>query len=389
MLSAWRKSDRVIGVLAGSTAIFGIAVSAPWEAQEASAEASHSSAHNFRHLIGGGWKLPTTYCEPTVATTDAPYPSWTRRTLASLWLASLPLPRVILPNDPDLTLSQRHRRERQQCDLDMYDLQVEIRQAIQLPGEETQRAVGNLLKRSYEILYGPNLGPQDRQNFLQQYGCTGWTEAGLVTLLELGASRGFVEIAAGNGQWARILNDRYLESEYYAQQLKRGKFEFCLAYDNMSALPLNPEVYHKRTKPYHDYFYDNVQNVDSISDVLKQWQCRSRVLLLVYPSPDSGMAVEAIQAYAEISPLNDTVVYVGEGRGGANANDAFFDYLENGEWILWQILPVRVFGTKGFEQLYIFKRRKSNGEFILPVTRCRSVLVGCSSFSFGSLFTRF
>ena len=238
-------------------------------------------------------------------------------------------------------------------------IQFEIQQKLQSPNP--QKEITALVEKSYEILYGPNLMPIDRQNFLQQYGCTGWTEEVIVTLLERGASRGFVEIGAGNGQWARVLNDRYQESEYVERQSKKV-FEVCLAFDDMSALPLNPAVYHTRTKAFHDFFYHHVQPCDSIERVLNQWQCRGRILLLVYPSPDSDMAMNAIEEYANASPMNDTVVYVGEGRGGANANDKFFDYLENGDWILESILPVRIFGTKGFEQLYVLKRKDQQHE---------------------------
>eukprot|EP00540_Astrosyne_radiata_P006207 CAMPEP_0116857480 /NCGR_PEP_ID=MMETSP0418-20121206/20572_1 /TAXON_ID=1158023 /ORGANISM="Astrosyne radiata, Strain 13vi08-1A" /LENGTH=78 /DNA_ID=CAMNT_0004491159 /DNA_START=114 /DNA_END=350 /DNA_ORIENTATION=+ len=54
---------------------------------------------------------------------------------------------------------------------------------------------------------------------------------------------------------------------------------------------------------------------------------------------------------------NDTIVYVGEGRGGANANDAFFDYLEQEGWILMKILNVKA-PPKGYEQLYLLKKKK-------------------------------
>jgi hypothetical protein len=263
---------------------------------------------------------------------------------------------VVIPGDPDLNLESRRIRDRQKSDRALEDLQSVIQRTIREAGGDVEKKVGELLLRSYEILYGPDTHPQQRQAFLQQYGCTGWTEEVIITLLELGASRGFVEIGAGNGQWARILTDRYLESEYFSQNPKKT-FEFCLAYDNMSALPLNPEVYHERTQPYHRFFYPNVQPCNSIDNVLGQWKCRGRVLLLVYPSPGNDMAADALKAYAEISPLNDTVVYVGEGRGGANANDAFFDCVESGEWILAQMIPVRIFGSKGYEKLHVLKRK--------------------------------
>jgi len=181
-------------------------------------------------------------------------------------------------------------------------------------------------------------------------------------LLHLGKGRGFVEIGAGNGQWARALTDAYKASEHAKEmKTKKIRFDFVLAYDDMSGLPLDPDVYHPRTKPFTAYFYDKVQPCDSISRILTQWTCRGRVLLLVFPSPGSDMAIQALQAYESISPMNDTVVYVGEGKGGANANDAFFDHLESsGNWILYKILPVKSFGAKGYEKLYVLKR-KPNG----------------------------
>ena len=138
-------------------------------------------------------------------------------------------------------------------------------------------------------------------------------------LINLAEWRGFVEIGAGNGQWARALTERYSESGMSDDNSRA--FDFVLAYDDMSELPLSPEIYHEHTQPAHDYFYSRVHKCESIESVFRQWSCRGRVLLLVYPSPGS-MAISAVKAYAELGPENDTVVYVGEGRGGANANDA-------------------------------------------------------------------
>jgi hypothetical protein len=67
--------------------------------------------------------------------------------------------------------------------------------------------------------------------------------------------------------------------------------------------------------------------------------------------------VKAAAAYVEVSPIfNDTIVYVGEGCGGANADDAFFFLVESGDWILVQVLPVKSFSETGFETLYVLKR---------------------------------
>jgi hypothetical protein len=300
-------------------------------------------------------------------------PSFLQRTLYKLNLASLPLPRLMQPNDGDLTLSARCIRQRQQDDQRIRQLQQELLTAIH---EKNQALAASLLTRIYTILYGINnnvdsttssqmsFSPQDRQDFLQRYGCTGWTEHILMVLLELGQDRGLVEMGAGQGQWARALTDRHFklqDSSLSSIKQKQTKhFEFVLAYDNKSALPLNPEIYHNKTLPYQQHFYDKVQdcsNDTTFQSIFRSWECRGRVLLLVYPGPDD-MAVNALKAYTEADArFNDTLVFVGEGRGGANANDAFFDRLESGDWVLETILPVRVFGTKGYERMFVFKRR--------------------------------
>jgi hypothetical protein len=70
----------------------------------------------------------------------------------------------------------------------------------------------------------------------------------------------------------------------------------------------------------------------------------------------------AATSYVDVSPpvFNDTIVYVGEGRGRANADGAFFDLLESGDWVLVQVMPVQSFGDKGFKKMYVLKRVASS-----------------------------
>jgi hypothetical protein len=180
-------------------------------------------------------------------------------------------------------------------------------------------------------------------------------------LLDLAATRGIVEIGAGHGQWSRVLTDRYKQQQKASSTspntpTSSKHFDFVLAYDDMSELPLDARIYNDRTQPYHDFFYSQVRKSHSVESVLQQWQCRSRVLLLVFPPP-GDMAFHAASTYVDVSPVfNDTIVYVGEGRGGANADDAFFDLVESGDWVLVKVMPVQSFGDKGFEKLYVLKR---------------------------------
>jgi hypothetical protein len=296
--------------------------------------------------------------------TPPPVTSWTRRSLSAIGLTSLPIPRVLTKNDPALRLNSRLLRQRHQDDLALNKLQ---QQMVPLLQQGDKVAAGAMLKRSFEIIYGANLKPQDRQDFLQRYGCTGWTEDIIAVLLDLAKQRGIVEIGAGHGQWSRVLTDRYKQQQQKEQSstapnTKSSKhFDFVLAYDDMSELPLDARIYNDRTQPYHDYFYSQVRKSHSVESVLQQWQCRSRVLLLVFPPP-GDMAFNAAISYVDVSPAtNDTIVYVGEGRGGANADDAFFDLMESGDWVLVKAMPVQSFGDKGFEKLYVLKRVASVG----------------------------
>lgn len=279
-------------------------------------------------------------------------PSWIRRQLYS-WkiIPSLPIPRVLHQFDPDLTLAYKQQSQRERDENRVRQLQQELQLSI---NKSDKKSIGETLKEIYEILYGKDVLPQDRQDFLMRYGCTGFTNEILDRLVEIGQNRGIVEIGAGNGQWARALHDRYQNTTLNTKHKK--SFDFIMAFDNMSQLPLNPKIYHKKTQPHHDFFYEKVQKCDTELSVLKHFVCRGRILLLVYPSP-GDMAHQAIQTYAETSDRNDTVVYVGEGRGGANANDAFFDYLESGDWVLLETHAVLPFGDKGYEKAFIFVKR--------------------------------
>lgn len=81
-----------------------------------------------------------------------------------------------------------------------------------------------------------------------------------------------------------------------------------------------------------------------------------RVLLIVFPDP-GGMALQCLKNYSEASEENDTFIYVGEGKGGANGNEAFFNELEKGgQWRCVYSCEMSPFGEYGFERLFVFRR---------------------------------
>jgi hypothetical protein len=311
----------------------------------------------------------------TTTTTTAPIPirqpSWIRRTLLYSLGVKLPTPRLLQPGDPSLHLSTSALRQRQRDERKMRQL---LETAKQQQQQQQQRLnnhdeiVTKLSKDVFELLYGKGVTPQQREDFLIRYGCTGWTSQVVETVIEVCQCRGLVEIGAGHGQWSRILNDTYNKEESSSSS-RRKQFDFVVAYDDQSNLPLNTHVYNQYTKPHHDYF-GTVRKIVGTSDedkqrnlqtILRSWQCRGRALLLVYPPP-GPMAANALKTYLDGGKENDLVVYVGEGRDGANGDDEFFDLLtKDGEWILVKEMDVlRPPGNKGYEKLFVLQRKQED-----------------------------
>jgi len=279
--------------------------------------------------------------------------SFWKRLLAPIGILSLPRP--LTSNDPAFKVSKRFLQKRQIDEEKMRKLVTEdVPKLAGNPNFEEEIAL--LRQDIFRLAYGKGVTAQVREDFLIRYGCTGFNDVILCRLVELCTARGLVEIGAGHGQWQKALTDAYIAA--HEKIGKREKFDFVLAYDNNASLPLNTHIYNQYTRPHHDYF-GSVQKIDSTADlgrILRSWACRGRALLMVYPPPGS-MAKETLEIYLEASPDNDTLIYVGEGRGGANGDEAFFDLLENGGWILIDILEVfRPPGDKGYEKLYILHR---------------------------------
>lgn len=302
----------------------------------------------------GGASTCSTSCEAPPNDSKSPHPirrapqGWRRR-----FFVPKP-PRELCRKDPVFELPRNALQRRQRDEHEQFQILAQIKSLLESNHNElAQRDKLQALQKQWlDVVYGATL--QDRQAFLERYGCTGWTDKVLDELVSLGRSTGgIVELGAGNGQWARAVTDRYEEQTVP----EHSGFEFVRAHDDFSALPLDPNVYHKHTQPCHDYFYDQVRQSTSIERTLTSWENRGRLLLLVYPGPND-LAVRALRAYDQVHGNNHhgTVVYVGEGRGGANATSDFFDHLEENHWYLYKVMDVRRFGNKGYEKLYILKK---------------------------------
>lgn len=269
-------------------------------------------------------------------------------------LRRLPVPRKLTSRDP-LFEYREMKSGLKQRSRDENELRKLQKEAIEARNSKSPELIHDLFTKVSAIAYG--LSPQDRENFLTRYGCSAWTEEILSFIEDVSKYRGIVEIGAGNGQWARALLEHSRKLGNNFSNRNNSHDDYILAYDTMQDLPLSPKIYHSHTQPAHDYFYDKVRKCSSHNEAVRRMSSRGRVLLLVYPPP-GPMAVETIKAYVDIYPQgNDTVIYVGEGRGGANGNDELFDYLcnDSGEWAIIKIMDVQK-SLKGYEKCFCFQR---------------------------------
>eukprot|EP00729_Bicosta_minor_P011247 gene11247-5527_t len=201
--------------------------------------------------------------------------------------------------------------------------------------EERQRRAGELedfmdlegfriliQQEQNKIIYGVEAVEGARQKYLDEYGCAKWTDEALAELAGLSP---VVEMGAGGGQWAAQLKDRGCD---------------ILAYDNAKAIAPGgngPTAAH-------------VQE----GNVAVLAEHGSRALFLCYPPPADEsvgcMSAQCLQHYK-----GDTLVYVGEGKGGANASWVFFDLVEK-EWECTKVVALDPF-PQCYEHFYVFKRR--------------------------------
>eukprot|EP00551_Chaetoceros_affinis_P011797 CAMPEP_0203672084 /NCGR_PEP_ID=MMETSP0090-20130426/7700_1 /ASSEMBLY_ACC=CAM_ASM_001088 /TAXON_ID=426623 /ORGANISM="Chaetoceros affinis, Strain CCMP159" /LENGTH=434 /DNA_ID=CAMNT_0050537327 /DNA_START=130 /DNA_END=1434 /DNA_ORIENTATION=- len=348
---------------------------------------------------------------PSQSSSILPYKSLskTRYVLYKMNLISttaLPVPRLLSQNDPIFTYHKllKGLQQRQKDEMKLRELQTEInalvaedrRQQYQASqqkqrggksggesevgndarnNEDKMKIMKDIMERISEIAYGKGITPQIREDFLIKYGCTAYTEKILDTIIQYSADHGIIEVGAGNGQWAKALSSHHTKLSSSSSIPPSPLPQFIVAYDDMSQIPLNVQIYHQYTQPAQRYFFSNIQKMKG-EDAVGLIKNRGRVLLLVYPPP-GDMALDVVKQYSKFEG-NDTIIYVGEGIGGANANKEFFDYfLNNNEnnadserkgnatgsndrhkWYIMEAMDVDdvLGGGKGFEMMFVLKK---------------------------------
>ena len=164
---------------------------------------------------------------------------------------------------------------------------------------------------------------QERGPYIQKYGFAILDEKALQRIIDL--EQPIIEVGSGLGYWSAILKDNGVDI------IASDKFK------------IEDNKYHKdgNTKPYLDIINgDAAQMAQEHPD---------RALMMIWPPYDTPMGYEALNAYE-----GDTVIYVGEGRGGCTADDDFHNLLSH-EWEM--IDDIDIPQWKGIsDSLMIYKR---------------------------------
>jgi len=155
-----------------------------------------------------------------------------------------------------------------------------------------------------------------RERYLEKYGCCAWTNE---AMKEISTHGKLIEIGAGGGQWQN--------------ELARNWNVDIVAFDNGEQIPIPGKQ------------VGVVRKGDE--QVIKHYP--ERTLMLIYPPPGE-MALNCLKEYKR-----DILIYVGEGKGGCNGNEKFFQELCK-HWIIEKEISLDNF-PECFEKLYILRRR--------------------------------
>ena len=186
---------------------------------------------------------------------------------------------------------------------------------------------------------------QARRAFLDAHGCVGWTDEAL----RLAASVGpLLEVGAGRGHWQRAL-----ESQLGVDVTSYDDFSDVPGVMDAAIAAGGPSPGGKRTGggAGGGGLVGRVRRGGAVQAV-RRHRGEGRSLLLVYPGP-GRMAAEALDTY--VATGGEVLVYVGEGRGGANADADFFDALA-AEWSVVGHAPVVPF-RGGLERMVVLRRQ--------------------------------
>lgn len=120
-----------------------------------------------KHKYGSKLQLPAAYCEDmkdkTKRSPPVSSPSWIRRTLATLRIMPLPVPRLIVKGDQAFCMERRALKKRQEDEIAMQELVAGALQAR----ERDPHKLKALNDRALELAYGEGMTLEKREEFVQ------------------------------------------------------------------------------------------------------------------------------------------------------------------------------------------------------------------------------
>ena len=161
---------------------------------------------------------------------------------------------------------------------------------------------------------------RDRSNFVQQYAWSIPNEDALEAIMRFGDGDHIEEHMAGSGYWGYLLQQ--------------------LTHQRVRSFELQKKTY-KFSEEYKDIEVHNAEDGPVRNDTL---------VFLSWP-PMSNSAAKLIQKMAPEQKL----VYIGEGWGGCNAEDSFFEELEKNFDKVQEIDIQRFQGLNDYMHFYIKK----------------------------------
>lgn len=175
----------------------------------------------------------------------------------------------------------------------------------------------------------PNTVLYNIEEYHNNVGMSLLTQSAFNALVSVGKRSGIVSIGAGSG---------------FTEYLLASEGVKVVAYDTMDMKSPSSSF---RIWWATSNWFDIVKSGNHAAATVHS----NRTLLLSWPESDSNMGVKTLKYYR-----GDTLVYIGEGRGGRCANDAFFDYIDVHYTVVMEIPIKSHYDMKDF--MWVLKKVK-------------------------------
>eukprot|EP00439_Symbiodinium_sp_Y106_P066242 s853_g10.t1 len=232
---------------------------------------------------------------------------------------------LLLGLDQGLLRARREREQKLRDIMGSADKRARAVVATAGDGDSAQALLklrAQLVEEAHRVMY-PSLTREEVDQRRRTFGNVKWTEAALQLVERFSP---LVEVGAGEGQWQSELRRRGAD---------------VTAFDDHSS----PSRFGEAKSSRLVVRGADVQQADAEEALGRS---RGRTLLLVYPPP-GPMAMRCLASYT-----GDVLLYVGEGRGGVNADGPFFDALSVG-WTLEEAIELDTL-PGSYEKLYLLRR---------------------------------